>query len=434
MSGADIAWILAAFSLVLLMFPGLAMLYGGMLNGRSVLNMMMMVMSSLALTAVVYVLIGHGLVLGNSVGGLGLIGNPFEYSFFDDFLNDDGEGGTLWAAFYVLFAAIAVALASSGAAGRMRFDAWFFFVPVWVCVVYAPVAHWVFAISDEESGYVGGWMRNVLDLHDFAGGTAVHMNAGAAGLALAMVLGRRVATTDEKPHNIPLMLIGAGMIAMGWMGFNGGTAGGANFLAQYVVLTTLLALCGGILGMYILERLINKNATLMGLGTGMIAGMVAITPVADAVTPIGAIFAGAIGSAAAFFAINLKRRHKIDDSVDVFAVHGIAGIAGALFVVFFGSMAAPAGRAGVFFGGEADLVWRELTAIGATLIYSFGMTYLLAWLMSKVMDIRLSEEEEKRGVDASLHREYAYAHLAMDDESGEVVPESEAKKVSNSVK
>lgn len=258
---------------------------------------------------------------------------------------------------------------------------------------------------------VGGWMRNVLDLHDFAGGTAVHMNAGAAGLALAMVLGRRADASEDKPHNIPLMLIGAGMISMGWMGFNGGTAGGANFLAQYVVLTTLLALCGGVLGFYALERLINKNATVIGLGNGMISGMVAITPVADSVTPLGALMVGLVGAAGAFFAINLKRRHKIDDSVDVFAIHGIAGICGALFAVFFASAAAPAGRAGVFFGGEVDQLWREPLAMILTLGYSFVMTYAIAWAMGKIMTIRLSEEEEARGVDASLHRETAYAHM-----------------------
>lgn len=407
MPAADVAWILAAFSLVLLMFPGLAMLYGGMLNGRSVLNMMMMVMSSLAVTTVVYIIVGHGLVVGDSVGGLRLIGDPLEFAFFTDLMTDDGNGTTLNTAFFTLFAAISVALVSSGAAGRMKFDAWMIFAAIWVLLVYAPMAHWVFAADDEEAGTTGGWMINVLGLHDFAGGTAVHMNAGAAGLALAVFLGRR-ATKDHRPHNLPLMLIGAGMIAMGWMGFNGGTAGGANFLAQYVILTSLLSLAGGMLGFIIMQRVVNGHYTLMGLGTGMIAGLVGITPVADAVHPVGAVFVGMAASAAAFGAIKLARRYGVDDSADVFAVHGVGGMAGAMFVVFFGAAAAPAGRAGIFFGGSPDLVWREIVAIVVTVSFSFLMTYAIAWVMDKIHPIRITEEDEGRGIDAAIHDEQAY--------------------------
>lgn len=407
MPAADVAWILAAFALVLLMFPGLAMLYGGMLNGRSVLNMMMMVMSSLAVTTVVYIIVGHGLVLGDSVAGLRLIGDPFEFAFFNDLLTDDGEGTTLDAAFFTLFAAISVALVSSGAAGRMKFDAWMIFAAIWVLLVYAPMAHWVFAEDDAEAGTVGGWMINVLDLHDYAGGTAVHMNAGAAGLALAIFLGRR-AKRDDKPHNLPLMLIGAGMIAMGWMGFNGGTAGGANFLAQYVILTSLLSLAGGMLGFILMQRIFNGHYTLLGLGTGMVAGLVGITPVADAVHPVGAVFVGMLASAAAFGAIQLARRYGIDDSADVFAVHGVGGMAGAMFVVFFGVAAAPAERAGVFFGGSPDLIWREIVAIAVTVGYSFIVTYAIAWVMDKIRPIRITEEDEGAGIDATLHDEQAY--------------------------
>ncbi|MGO1949265.1 MAG: ammonium transporter [Mycobacteriaceae bacterium] len=422
MPAADVAWILAAFSLVLLMFPGLAMLYGGMLNGRSVLNMMMMVMSSLAVTTVVYVLVGHGLVVGDTVAGLRLIGDPFEFAFFDGLMTDDGAGTTLDAAFFTLFAAISVALVASGAAGRMKFDAWMIFSAIWVLLVYAPMAHWVFAGDDDEAGTTGGWMINVLDLHDYAGGTAVHMNAGAAGLALAIFLGRR-AKKDDKPHNLPLMLIGAGMIAMGWMGFNGGTAGAADFLAQYVILTSLLSLAGGMLGFIIMQRIFNGHYTLLGLGTGMIAGLVGITPVADAVHPVGAIFVGLLASAAAFGAIKLARRFGIDDSADVFAVHGVGGMAGAMFVVFFGTAAAPAERAGVFFGGSPDLIWREIVAIVVTVGFSFCMTYAIAWVMDKIRPIRISETEEGVGIDAALHDGTAYDRFT----DGESVDAGEAQ-------
>lgn len=407
MEPADIAWILTAIALVLLMFPGLAMLYGGMLNGRNVLNMVLMVMSSLAVTAVVYVIIGHGLVLGDSVGGAGIIGNPFEYSFFTSFMEDDGSGGPLWGAFYILFAGISVALVASGAAGRMKFGSWLVFVALWVVLVYGPLGHWVFAFSNEETGVIGGWMRNQLKLHDFAGGTAIHLNAGAAGLALAMVLGRRNAPAG-RPHNLPLMLVGVALIATGWIGFNGGTAGGANFLAQYVVLTSILSLAGGILGFIAIERIRDGHATMLGAGTGAIAGLVGITPVADAVGPVGALFVGFLASAAAAWAITWKRRHKIDDALDVFAIHGIAGITGSLFAVFLANAAAPAGFSGILRGGEMDLLWREGLALVVTMVYSFAMTYAIAWTMNKIVPIRVSVEEEELGLDRALHVETAY--------------------------
>lgn len=403
MNPADVAWILAATALVLVMFPGLSMLYGGMHDSRNVLNTMMMVMSGLAVTSVVYVLIGHGLVLGNSVGGLGIIGNPFEFAFFDEFMKE----GALNAAFYVLFAAISISLVASGAAGRMKFGAWIIFSAIWVIVVYGPLAHWVFAFGDPQAGIVGGWMRNVLELHDYAGGTAIHMNAGAAGLALALVLGRRKSTT-MRPHNLPIMLIGVGLLMIGWLGFNGGTAAGANFLAEYVVLTTILAAGGGMLGFMTIERFRDGHATMLGLGTGIIAGLVGITPVADAVHPIGALAVGFVAAAAAAWGITWKRRHKVDDTFDVFAVHGIAGIAGALFAVLFASAAAPAGFNGVLFGGDLNLFWREGLAIIVTLGYSFGMTYAIAWVMNKIRPIRVSEEDEEIGLDRSVHAESAY--------------------------
>lgn len=407
MEAADVAWILAAIALVLGMFPGLALLYGGMLDGRNVLNMFMMVMGGLAVTGVLYVTFVHGLVLGDSVGGLGLIGNPFEYGFYDAFVEEGDPGSTLFAAFFILFAAISVALVASGAAGRMKFGSWLIFSAIWIVLVYAPLAHWVFAFDNEDTGVIGGWMVNQLGLHDYAGGTAVHMNAGAAGLALALVLGRRKVTT-MRPHNLPIMLVGVGLIAIGWIGFNGGTAGGANFVAEFTVLNTILAACGGILGFIAVEKLRDGHATLLGMGTGMIAGMVAITPIANAVHPMGGMLAGFLGAAVAAWAISWKKKHRIDDSLDVFAVHGMSGIAGAMFAVFFASAAAPAGFAGVFFGGDVSMIWRESLAIIVTLVYSFGMTYAIAWVMNKIHPIRVPEEAEEVGLDRAIHAESAY--------------------------
>jgi Amt family ammonium transporter len=404
MSPADIAWMCTAFALMLLMFPGLAMLYGGMLNGRSVLNMMMMVMSSLAVTVIVYVLVGHGLVLGTSFHGWGIIGDPGSFSFFSSLTADDGAGTTVTAAFYALFAAISVALVSSGAAGRMRFDAWMGFAVIWVLVVYAPVAHWSFAED--------GWFRSVLHVHDYAGGTPVHMNAGAAGLALAVFLGRR-ARVDRRPHNLPLMLIGVGMLAMGWMGFNGGSAGGANFTAEYTVMTTLLALAGGMLGYIVMQRVVDGSYTLVGLGTGAIAGLVAITPTADAVSPVFAVVVGIAGAAAAFGAVRLAHRFGVDDSADVFAVHGVAGMAASMLVVFVGDPSAPAHHAGIFFGGSWGQVWREAVAIAVTVGFSFCATYAVAWLMNRVSPIRISQRDEGIGIDEAEHAEQAYDSGAL---------------------
>lgn len=408
MDPSDLAWILAAFALVSLMFPGLSFLYGGMLGGHQVLNTFMMVMGALAITCAVYVTYGHGLVMGNSVGGMGIIGNPMEYLGFRNVMADDGAGGMMWAGFYILFAAIALALVASGAAGRMKFGAWLVFGALWLTFVYAPLAHWVFAFDDPDTGVVGGWMVNTLDFHDFAGGTAIHMNAGASGLALALVLGRRH-TMAVRPHNLPLVLLGAGLIMAGWFGFNGGTAGGANFLASYVVVTSLLAAGGGMLGFIMVERVRNGHPTLLGLATGIIAGLVAITPAADAVSPLGALAVGFCGSVVAAWAITWKRTHRIDDTLDVFAVHGMAGIAGALFVMLFGDPAAPAGLAGVLRGGEISLLWREPLAIIITLAYAFGMTWMIASLMNKVSNIRIAAEDEYAGIDNSIHVESAYS-------------------------
>jgi ammonium transporter, Amt family len=409
MEAVDLAWLLAACALVLLMFPGLALFYGGMLGSRNTLNMIMMVMSTLPVTAIVYVLVGHGLVLGDSVYGLGLIGDPLAFAGFESLQQDDGSGSTFWGAFYILFAAISIAIVASGAAGRMKFSGWLVFSALWLLIVYAPIAHWVFAFSDEESGVVGGWLRNAVQLHDFAGGTAVHMNAGVAALALALVLGRRKAFPG-RPHNMPLVVLGAGMLFFGWLGFNGGTAGGASFLAQHVILTTLLAGSTGMFGFMLVERLREGRATTLGLATGMVAGLVGITPSADAVSPIGALLVGLFAGAAVALLISLINRTGVDESLDAFAVHGLGGIVGTLCVVAFGSALAPAGVTGVLFGGSWDLLWRELVAILATCAYSFVATFLLAKVLDKTMGLRVDEASEFTGLDTVQHAESAY-HL-----------------------
>lgn len=407
MEATDLAWLLAAFALVLLMFPGLALFYGGMLGSRHTLNMIMMVMGALAVTAVFYVVIGHGLVLGDSIGGF--IGNPTEMLGYESLMTDDGSGATFWGAFYVLFAGISIAIVASGAAGRMKFGAWLGFTALWLLLVYSPIAHWVFAFDDEEAGITGGWLRNVVQLHDFAGGTAVHMNAGMAALALAMVLGKRKAFPG-RPHNLPLAVLGAGLLWVGWIGFNGGTAGGASFLSQYVVLSTLLAGCTGMIGFVIVEKLREGRTTTLGLISGLVSGLVGITPSADAVSPIGALLVGLFTGAAVSWLMTLLPKLKIDEPLDAFMVHGMGGIVGTLCVVLFGAAAAPAGVTGILFGGDWDILWRELVAIAATCLYSFAITYVIAKVMDKTIGLRVDEKTEFAGLDTSLHAESAY-HL-----------------------
>ncbi|OMQ15539.1 ammonia channel protein, partial [Modestobacter sp. VKM Ac-2676] len=410
MPAADLAWLLAAFALVVLMFPGLALFYGGMLGSKNALNMIMMVFSTLGVTAVLYVLFGYGLVSGNSLGGLGLIGNPMDHLGLAGFHDDGGTGGAeelYWAAFFILFAAITIAIVASGAAGRMKFSAWLVFSAIWLTLVYFPLAHWVFTFDDPDSGYVGGWMRNSLQLHDFAGGTAVHMNAGVAALALALVLGGRRSPT-HRPHNMPLVVLGAGILWFGWFGFNGGSAGGANFLAQYVVLTTLLAGATGILGFCLVERFRDGHATTLGMATGAISGLVGITPSADAVNSIGALFVGFASGAVVAWAVTWKNKMRIDESLDAFAVHGVGGIVGVFCVILVGASNSPAGITGILLGGSWDIVWRELVAIIATCTFSFVMTYAIAWSLQRTMGLRVTPEAEDAGLDVSEHAESAY--------------------------
>ncbi|TFB69581.1 ammonium transporter [Cryobacterium glaciale] len=409
MPAADLAWLLAAFALVSLMFPGLAMFYGGMLGSKNVLNMIMMVMSSLAVTSVLYVLYGYSMVSGNSLGGLGIIGDPLEFFGLQSFVADAASGGAeglYWAAFFILFAAITIAIVASGAAGRMKFGAWILFSGLWLTLVYFPLAHQVFTFTDEESGYVGGWLRNVVELHDFAGGTAVHMNAGVAALALALVLGK--SKGGHRPHNLPLVVLGAGILWFGWYGFNGGSAAGANFLAQYVVLTSLLAGSAGMIGFALVEKIRTGRATTLGMASGAIAGLVGITPSADAVNPVGALLVGLFSGGVVCLALKWKTRLGIDDTLDAFAVHGVGGVVGVICVVLFAAGDAPAGITGILFGGSWDIVWRELVAITVTCVYSFTVTYAIAWTLNKTIGLRVSEEEEYVGLDVSYHAETAY--------------------------
>jgi Amt family ammonium transporter len=422
----DTAWVLASAALVLLMTPGLALFYGGMVRAKSVLNMMMMSFGALALISVLWVLYGYSMAFGNDVGG-GLLGNPGEFFGLTDLLGtegiDNGFAATnlvftipsmAFVAFQAVFAIITVALISGAIADRARFGPWLVFAGIWATVVYFPVAHWVFAFDGAESE-TGGWIANNLLAIDFAGGTAVHINAGAAGLALAIVLGKRrgFGRDPMRPHNLPLVMIGAGLLWFGWFGFNAGSALAANGQAAEVWVTTLVATAAAALGWLATEKVRDGHATSLGAASGVVAGLVAITPACSSVTPIGAIFVGAIAGVLCALAVGLKYRLGYDDSLDVVGVHLVGGLWGTLAVGFFASAAATAGVDGLFYGGGVDQLWRQAVGAGAVLVYSLVLTFVIGLAIQRTIGFRVTEQVEVTGIDSVEHAETAYDFASL---------------------
>ncbi|MHD0278897.1 MULTISPECIES: ammonium transporter [unclassified Rhodococcus (in: high G+C Gram-positive bacteria)] len=411
-AAADTAWILAAFTAVSLMVPGLALFYGGMVSVRSTLNMIMMTFAGFALVGVLWVLFGYSAVLGNSLGGAGLLGNPLEYLGLGQLLEAPAEPGlppALIAGFQLLFAGITVALVCGALADRMKFSAWMVFAGLWAVLVYFPVAHWVFAFDSEDGSVVGGWIANTLGAVDFAGGTAVHINAGIAALAVIIVLGkRRSFLNPPRPHSLPLTVLGAGILFFGWFGFNGGSALAADNNASVVVLNTIAASCAGICGWLIVEKLREGHATTLGAASGLIAALVAITPACGAVSPLGALVVGALAGALCCFAISLKFRLGYDDALDVVGIHLVGGVLGTLLIGFLAVPEAPSGAAGLFYGGGIGLLGTQTVAVLAVLAYSFVVTWIIAKGLDLVMGLRVDPEAEYEGLDVVVHGETAY--------------------------
>jgi Amt family ammonium transporter len=421
MDTGDTAWVLASAALVLLMTPGLALFYGGMVRAKSVLNMMMMSFGALALISVLWVLYGYSMAFGNDVGG-GLLGSPTEFLGLKGLIGtegiDKGFAATslvftipslAFVAFQAVFAIITVALISGAIADRARFGPWMLFAGIWATVVYFPVAHWVFAFNGAESEK-GGWIANKLLAIDFAGGTAVHINAGAAGLALAIVLGKRIGWQKEpmRPHNLPLVMLGAGLLWFGWFGFNAGSALSANGQAAEVWVTTMVATGAAALGWLVVERFRDGHATSLGAASGVVAGLVAITPSCSSVTPIGAIFVGALAGVFCALAVGLKYRFGVDDSLDVVGVHLVGGLWGTIAVGFFASAATTAGVDGLFYGGGVDQLWRQAVGAFAVLAYSFILTLIIGYAIAKTIGFRIEEEDEVEGIDFTEHSETGY--------------------------
>ncbi|WP_433264079.1 ammonium transporter [Actinosynnema sp. CS-041913] len=417
MDTGDTAWLLTSSALVLLMTPGLAFFYGGMVRSKSVLNMMMMSLGAIGVVGVLWVLVGYSTAFGADVGA-GLLGSPFEFFGLDGLLGKDALSGTIpttvFVGFQAMFAIITVALVSGAIADRARFGPWLLFAGLWSLLVYFPVAHWVFDFDGKDAaGNVvdpGGWIANKLLAIDFAGGTAVHVNAGAAGLALAIVLGKRVGWPRDrmKPHSLPLVVLGAGLLWFGWFGFNAGSALAANTTAGVTFVNTLVATCAAMLAWLAVERVRDGNATTLGAASGIVAGLVAITPACSAVTPLGAIGIGAITGALCALAVSLKYRFGFDDSLDVVGVHLVGGLSGTILIGFFASGAAPAGVDGLFYGGGVDQVWRQAVGALAVLAYSFALSLVLGYLVKLTVGFRADEESEIGGIDEAEHAETAY--------------------------
>jgi Amt family ammonium transporter len=416
----NVAWILTSAALVALMIPALALFYGGMVSSRRILNMMIMCFGGASLVAILWVVFGYSLVFGDSVGGAGLIGDPVEFAGLGQVLADDPDAEiplALFAAFQLLFACVTTALVAGSAAGRMKYGAWLLFAGLWASVVYFPVAHWVFAFDGDAT--TGGWIANALGAVDFAGGTAVHMNAGIAALALALVLGKSKDWGGPvKPHNRPLVLVGAGLLWIGWYGFNAGSALAAGHSASVVFLNTTVAACAGLMGWSVVDRLRHGAVTSLGSASGLIAALVAITPACGAVSPLGAIAIGAIAGVVCCLAIEWKFRLGFDDSLDVVGVHLVGGVIGTLLIGLFATEAAPSGRAGLFYGGGFELLGIQTVATLAVLAYSFIVTWVIAKVIQQTIGLRISEEHEVAGIDETSHAERAYEDDAAETVGG----------------
>ncbi len=418
LNSGDTAWILVSAALVLLMTPGLAFFYGGMVRAKGVLNMMMMSFISMGVIGVLWVLFGYSMSFGNSVGGLGIIGNPFEFAGLESLLTEDPSASypaLAFVAFQACFAIITVALVSGAIADRASFGGWTLFAVLWGTLVYFPAAHWVFAFSNEDSGVVGGWIANQIKAIDFAGGTAIHINAGTAALALALVVGPRIGFGSKpmRPHNMTLVMLGAALLWFGWFGFNAGSAAAANGLASLAWVNTLAATAAAMLGWLLVEKLRDGHPTSLGAASGIVAGLVGITPAAGAVSPIGALILGVLVGVACAYAVGLKFKFGFDDSLDVVGVHLVGGLVGTLLI---GLLADPAvsgdpsnpAVAGLFYGGGFDQLWRQAVGAFSVMAFSFVMSYLIALVVKHTVGWRVSTADELGGIDLAEHSEAGY--------------------------
>ena len=409
-NSGDTAWVLASGALVLFMTPGLAVFYGGMVRAKSALNMMMMSFAAIGVTTIIWVLYGYSLAFGKSHGGfIGGLDHLGLSATLDQVTGPEGHQIPVlaFAMFQLTFAIITVALLSGAIADRAKYGSWVLFVAVWITLVYLPVAHWAFA----SQGGQGGWIIDKLKALDFAGGTVVEINSGAAALALALVLGKRDGFRRDpmRPHNMPLVLLGAGMLWFGWFGFNAGSALSAGSLAATAMINTQIATAAAAMSWVVFEKRRDGKATTLGVASGAVAGAVAITPACGYLNPLGALILGLIAGVASAWAVTRKYKFGYDDSLDVVGVHGVGGILGMLAIGLIATVTAnEAGANGLFFGGGATQLNRQVIAIVVVALFSFAVTWIIATIIQKTVGFRVYRDDELTGLDTTFHAESAY--------------------------
>ncbi|HCX85709.1 MAG TPA: ammonium transporter [Micrococcales bacterium] len=424
------AWMLASSALVLLMTPGLAFFYGGMVRGKSVLNMMMMSFGAMGLIAPIWFLYGYSGAFGTDIGGI--IGNPFEFfgsNNLDDatsFVSAVGLPVLVFIGFQATFAIITVALISGSVADRMKFSSWLVFAAVWVTFVYIPMAHMVWG-----GGLLGadGITSSIATPIDFAGGTVVHINAGVAGLVLAILLGRRKGFGKEpmRPHNLPFVMLGAALLWFGWFGFNAGSELAADGTAGRAWVNTTAAAAIAMIAWLATEKVRDGHATSLGAASGIVAGLVAITPAAAAVDTVGALAIGIIAGILCALAVGLKYKYGYDDSLDVVGVHLVGGLTGTVLIGLFahvgenvnGTWYPDGSMNGLFYGGGVNQLIAQIIVALFAVVFSGVLTFVIGSIIKATMGLRISQDDEVSGIDLVTHGETAYETLGTSRNFGE---------------
>ena len=401
MDSGNIAWVLTAAALVALMTPGLAFFYAGMVRSKNVLGMLMQNVFAMGLISVIWVTIGFSLAFG---GDNSLVGN-FDYAFGYD-IAEGGPDFMAFFAFQMMFAVITPALITGATADRLRFGSYALFIAIWSIVVYSPVAHWVW--GDGGWLFEGKWFL-FGEVQDFAGGAAIHINAGIAALVVVAVIGQRRGHGSEPmpPHNLPFTVLGTGILWFGWFGFNAGSALAADGTAAQALVNTHLAAAAGMLGWLVVEKFKAGHATVLGACSGAVAGLVAITPCAGFVGDYSPVIIGLLAGAGCYLALQLKEVLRLDDSLDVIAVHLVGGLIGTLLLGLFGDSAIN-GRDGLFYGGGLELLVDQFVGAVAVMLFSGVVTYVIAVGIDRTIGLRIDPDDELVGLDQSQHAESAY--------------------------
>lgn len=415
MDTGNTAFLIICTALVLMMTPALAFFYGGLVRAKSVISMMMLSFGSMAIVGVLWIIYGYAIAFpqldaSTTFGITGVFNIDIAHIGLENLIvvpDNATIPPLVFAAFQATFAIITVALISGAIADRAKFGAWMVFAGVWATLVYFPVASWILnftvdPITGERTS--GGWLAFNVGALDFAGGTAVEINSGAAALALALVLGKRIgfAKGVHKPHNVPFVLLGAGLLWFGWFGFNAGSAIAADGLAAIALINTMAAPAAAIIGWLIVERVKDGKATSVGAASGAVAGLVAITPSCAYLTPTWALVLGLITGVLCALAVELKFRFGFDDSLDVVGIHLVGGLIGTLFIGLCAT------EVGLLYTGSFDQLGKQAIAAGTVLVYSFVLSYAIGWAIDKTMGFRVRNEDELAGIDTVMHDEEAY--------------------------